>query len=77
MMRIAGLPAADQTRLRSYKLQMGLFTQPPRFSEGELALSIRFVTKLSRAVGAGGAEISMLALCFGKNSFIELPCRRP
>jgi hypothetical protein len=40
-------------------------------------LSIRFVTKLSRAVGAGRAEISMLALCFGKNSFIELPCRRP
>ena len=35
---IAGLPAADQARLRCDKFQMRLVTQPFRFCEDELAL---------------------------------------
>ena len=38
VMRIARLPATDQARLRSDKLQMRFVTQPLRFSEDELAL---------------------------------------
>ena len=38
VMGIAGLPAADQARLRGDKFQMRLVTQPLRFSDDELAL---------------------------------------
>ena len=38
VMGIAGLPAADQTRLRGDKLQMRLVTQPLGFTDRELAL---------------------------------------
>ena len=38
VMRIARLPATDQARLQSDKLQMRFVTQPLRFCEDELAL---------------------------------------
>ena len=81
VMRIAGLPAADQARLRSDKLQMRLVTQPLRFSEGELALVDpvwdRAIERCRRKRrGRCGVDLH-LALSFGKNSFIELLCRRP
>ena len=81
MMRIAGLPAAYQARLRGDKLQMRLVTQPLRFSEGELALVDTVcdwtIERYRRKRGGNCGMISILALSFGKNSFIELLCRRP
>ena len=81
VMRIAGLPATDQARLRGDKLQMRFVTQPLRFCEDELALVDpvwdRAIERCRRQRRAAVALISILALSFGKNSFIELLCRRP
>ena len=70
VMRIAGLPAADQARLRGDKLQMRLVTQPLRFSDGELALvdpvCDQAIERCRRQRRAAVALISILALSFGR-----------
>ena len=38
VMRIRGLPATDQTRLRGDKFQVGFIAQSLRFRDGQLAL---------------------------------------
>ena len=76
VMGIARLPATDQARLRSDKLEMRFVTQPLRFCEGELALVDPgwdgAIERCRRQRRGAVALISILVFSFGKNSFIEL-----